>query len=166
MALVSQGWELVVTLMDSGLNRSTKTFELNNPADATAAAAAASTLLTRLNAVTDAEIVGYRLAEVFAEDAVSTPGASVQLEAQALITVGLASSPLKTASIVIPAPNAGIFQAATGAGQNIVDLTDSALVTYLNSFATGGLALVSDGEEVETNDFRRGIRRTVRKTGG
>jgi len=166
MALVQTGWELSVSLMDSGNDVTSKTFELNAPADAAAAAAAASTLMTRLQAVSAAELIGYRLSQVFAEDAPVTPGAAVENPNQAVITVRIDGNPLKKATVVIPAADAGIFVAATGAGKNTVDFTDAALIAYLNSFAVGGLALISDGEEIETNGFDSGYRRHIRSRRG
>lgn len=161
MALVSTGWELIVTLADRGLNIVTKTYEMT-AATAAAAATDAAAILAALNAVTDANIKGYRLAEVFAEDAFATPNLG-EVENQALLIFRLDSNPFKKASHYIPAPIDGIFVGAQGPTYNVLDNTDAAVLTYVGLFQSGGEALISDGETVDVLEGGRRIHRQSSK---
>jgi hypothetical protein len=149
MALVSNGFWLVVTLRDNGGNETTKTYQMV-AADADTAATDAAAVLTALNAVTDAVVVSYFAYERFIEAAFSYPGDGVQVENLALLDFDLVDHPEKTATVTIPAPNIGIFVASSGSGANIVDTSDAALVTFRDLFRTGGKLLISDGEVAES----------------
>lgn len=143
MALASVGWYLSVVLADNGGNKSTLRYDLT-AADAATAATDASTIMTELGPVTDAAIVGYSLGERFEED--TTFYGSGEIENIASISARIDSADQKWATIKIPAPAAGIFKAASGPDYNLVDVADADLVAYLNLFATGNEALLSDGE--------------------
>ena len=145
MALVSDGYELSVTLKDNGNNRSDKRYYLTS-ADFAEATTDAATIIAALNAVTDAHISGYRLAQKFIEDAYSAPGGGVQVENVAEVVGLISGESDKYARFEIPAPEAGVFVAASGKGSNIVDLGDTALLAYAALFQTGGEATLSDGE--------------------
>ena len=67
MAIAQQPWELVVNLVDQGGNKTTRTYELiatDTADDISAVRTAASDILAKLIAVTDAKVTGYRLAAV------------------------------------------------------------------------------------------------------
>jgi hypothetical protein len=169
MSLVTQGFKLTVTLVDSGGNKSTLRYELTAEtfADATTDTA---TILAALNAVTDAVIVSYHLGEVFEEDAVSYAAEGVQVENVASIVARISTgdSLEKWTTIRIPAPNIGIFQAATGKLSNQVDAADAALITYLETWESGGEATISDGEvladaSTSGNVYGKRIHRASRK---
>lgn len=148
MALVSDGFYLTVTLMDSGLNTSTLNFDLV-AADHATAVTDSATVIAALSAVTQAEIKAYSISNRFYEDNISVPIAGIQIENQALVVVQLASSPLKKASIRIPAPSPDIFLALTGEGSNTVDVLNAELVDYVDIWQeTGGIATLSDGEAI------------------
>jgi hypothetical protein len=149
MALVSNGFWLVVTLRDNGGNETTKTYQMV-AADADTAATDAATVITALNAVTDAVIVSYFTYERFIEDAFAYPGDGVQVENLALLDFDLVDHPEKTATVTIPAPNIGIFVASSGSGANVVDTSDAALIAFRDLFRTGGQLLISDGEVAES----------------
>ena len=148
MALTSNGFELHVTLMDSGLNTSNLTYVLL-AADYATAVIDSGTIIAALTAVTQAEIKAYSILERFIEDNIAVPVTNVNVENQALIVLQLASSPLKKASIKIPAPVPGIFLATTGEGSNVIDVLDTDLNTYVDTWQeTPGVATLSDGEQV------------------
>ena len=168
MALVSDGWFLNVTLVDSGGNSSTLSYNLvaANAADATAGAA---TVLAELAPITNAVIKSYTLVERFIEDALTLPGAGVNVEERASVVVQLASSPLKRSMVVIPAPAIGIFQGTSGDPLNTIDPTDADLRSYINLFSDSGsgVATISDGELVDNSSANQGIvtgKRTHRRS--
>lgn len=143
MALGSTGFYLNVSLSDTGGNKSVLRYDLT-AADFATAETDAATILAALNAVTDAAVVSYSLGEGFEED--TTYFGSGEVENVAIISARIDTTEAKEAILRIPAPNVGIFKAASGPDYNIVDAADVALVAYLNLFATGNEALVSDGE--------------------
>lgn len=147
MALVANGWELTVSLIDNGGNVSNKVYNLTS-ASAAEATTDTATILAALDAVTDAVIKSYRISEVYIEDALVLPAGMVQIENLASIVAQVSGDPLKKANFLIPAPNAGIFVGISGTAANQVDVQDTALVTYATIFGVGQQATLSDGETI------------------
>lgn len=145
MALVQIGFELSVSLVDNGGNTTNRVFSLVATDHATATTDA-GTILTALDAVTDSVVSGYRIVEVYGEDAFAFPSAGVENENQASLTLNIDGVGLKKANYKIPAPVIGLFTAPTGSGANVVDVSDAALNTFIDVFETGGIATLSDGE--------------------
>lgn len=144
MAIATQGFYFNISFVDTGGNVSSKTYQMTAPDYATAIADAAAAL-PLFEAVTDAEVSAYRVTEIFAEGTLTLP-ANAEIENQALITVGITGEPLKSATLTIPAPKAGIMTASSGEGYNVVDASDADLVAWLAMFSTGGNFTISDGE--------------------
>lgn len=163
MAFISTGWRGVFDLMDNGGNRTSKTYDLTAP-DAATAATDMATILTRLTAVTDCEIVAYHSYESFEEDTVAYPAAGVQKENQALLVFDIVDNPLKKVTHAIPAPKQAIFVGTTGPNANIVDTADSDVVNYRSLFQTGNECYISDGEVAFT--LISGKRRHVKNSNG
>lgn len=153
MALVTSGFQLTVSLLDNGGVVSNLEYNLI-AADAAAAATATATILAALSPdMTQSVISGYRLTEVFVEDALALPGANIDNNIKASITALLSGAGSKKAVLRVPAPPIAIFTAATGSGANIVDGQDAAVTAYLDLFKlTGGVATISDGETLSDND--------------
>lgn len=150
MAIVADGLQLVVALADNGGKPyGLKTFDLV-VTDPTLAGAVVTSILGKLNAVTDSIVAAYSLNQKFVEDALALPASGVQNENQAIITSPVVGEPTKSATITIPAANIGIFTNTSGKGANIVDMGDVALLAYLGIFdPTGGNeAYISDGEQI------------------
>lgn len=151
MAIITHHWELSVTLLDVGNATMTKSYELIG-ADYTAAAANAVALVSDLSGVTDLEITGYRLAEVFLEETVVVPTAlNAQKEMQGRAVLQLATSPLKKVTHDIPGPKDTLFTGAPGTnGYDILDPADSFVLAYFDNFraAGGPTATISDGEAI------------------
>jgi hypothetical protein len=151
MALASKGCFMNVTLADEAGNKSTLNYQLTH-ADIAALntnIADVATVLTALNAVTDARVVAYSIGQGFGEDADFYGAANSEVENVALISAKVDSAvPGKTVSLRIPAPAISIFQGNTGENKNIVDITDNDLRTYLGLFESTGPLLVSDGESI------------------
>lgn len=146
MALVADGFDLILNVVDSGGNTTTRTYRLDS-ADAATAATDAADVMTAFNAVSDASIAGYTVGERFVEDALTYP-ADAEIENNARITAKIVGRPNRSATIDIPAPNIGIFTGTTGPARNVVDLSDAALLTFLGLFDGSGPVTVSDGESI------------------
>lgn len=141
-----QPFGLSFTLVDSGVNQTTKTYALQG-ADLTAAALNANQFLAKFAAVTKANIKGYTLMQHFINDAFSVPVNGCEIENRADILVTLTTSPLKTGRIQIPAPIDAIMVGAPGTkNYNVVDLADPLLVDLFLSFNLNGDVFLSDGE--------------------
>jgi len=150
MALTSVGFRLIVDLADNGGKPfGQKSYDLVDT-DPTTVGAVATSILGKLNAVTDAVVAGYFLGERFVEGALTLPAAGVQNENQAIITCPIVGHPNKSATVTIPAATIGIFTNTSGKGANIVDMSDTALGDYLGIFdpTAGNEATISDGEQI------------------
>lgn len=162
MANVSAGWRLFVTLMDNGGNKTTKSFELTS-ADETAAAADSAAVVAALLAVTDAVLIDYASYELFVNDAVTYPASGVEIENQAQLLFDIVDHPEKRAVYSIPAPKPGIFVATSGAGANIIDTADAAVIAFRDLFRTAGESYISDGEVAETLISGKRVHRKSRR---
>ena len=87
MAIVVDSYEAVFTLKDNGGNTANKRYSLR-AATVAEAVTAATAILAELLDVTDAAVAGYRVSEIYINDAFALPGEGVQIENQASI-VGL-----------------------------------------------------------------------------
>lgn len=146
MALASVGFFVNVVLADSGGNKSTLRIKLIS-ADIETAVTDAGAVVAALNPITDAVITSYSVGEQYDESGSHLAAEGVQIENVALVSARILNAQEKWAILRVPAPNIGIFLAATGTQSNEVDPADSQLVTYLNLFVlTTGIATLSDGE--------------------
>lgn len=148
MAITSRGFKLVVALIDSGRDQSNLTFDLVAATYADAVTATTA-ILPLLEAVTDAVVKGYNIIENWAEATLVLPSGT-EVENRAVIVCQVNADPMKTATIVIPAASSGLFQTATGAGHNLIDVADADLLAYINIWqVSGALAKLSDGEYLD-----------------
>lgn len=171
MALVEQNWELVVGLVDRGGKTVNRTFELvatDTAGDADAVFTDVGTIITNLNAVTELVIKGYRVAKVFAEDALTLP-TSAEAEAEQRLTISalIVDDPLESATYHIPGPAQALFQAASGPGADLPNFSNSALDAFIEMFNSAGtnIAYISDGEFWDTNTAK-GKKTHSRSTNG
>ena len=164
MAFAPDRFEMSMTFRDSGGETTVKNVEIQ-AVDMTAALADAATLVALYAAVTDASIDRYTVSQVFIEGAPKVfVDATVKNSIQAVITVSLAGDVLKKATIVIPAPNIGIFSAVTGENSDIVDSADAEVVALVEGYQLAGQAYLSDHELVHaTTPNIKGIRRTIKR---
>lgn len=160
MALVSDGFHLSVSLVDYGGNQTNKRWKMT-AATYAAAVTDAAIVLAALNAVTDAVISAYAIAEDFVEDALSLPATINPVSVVASNTAYIDDAGQKKANFQIPSPNIGIFVGAIGDGADIVDGTDVAFLAYKALFDTGAQLLISDGESL--GGFLRGVRVTLKR---
>lgn len=164
MALVAQGYFLVVTFGDSSGDTTQRTYQMDVATDAAAAAAAAAAIPI-IDAVTDAVIISYYWYNRFVEDGDIYPlTANTQNENQAILTFALEGSATKTATTSIPAASAGIFVGTTGENSKQVDTTDAAVIAFRELFQAAGDFFISDGEKV--NVLKKGKRRHVKNNNG
>jgi len=147
MALVEQGYELVVSLVDSAGDPTTRTFPLN-AADAAEAATATTTILAAIAGASDGVVAGYRLALVFYEDALSLPATGVEGAVEASLTAYIEDAGNKKGDYSIPMPKAGVFVGTIGKSRNIVN-TGAAIVLAYHALFSGATppATFSDGEQ-------------------
>lgn len=156
MAVVQQAWRLVVSLVDTGGNKTSKTYELtatDTGDDISAVRTAASDIIAKLLAVTDAKMVNYQIAAVYVEDALTLP-TGAEIEDNLQISAKIAGIPNKSAVFEIPAPKSTLWQAPTGPGWNQPDFSVTALGNYINEFIVGGNATISDGESISVQDIK------------
>lgn len=143
MAFIFSGFEFAVRLVDNGGVATTRTYSLS-AADEDEADIAILAILTALGGVTDSVISGYSLNRVTAQDTLTLPASGVQNENQALIIMQL-TDVTKRATVSVPGAKPGIFMASAGAGADIVNPANAAVLAYVNLF-DGDPATVSDGE--------------------
>lgn len=151
MAIVTQGFELSITLDDNGANSTTLSWQANSAVvtDFASAQTQRDALVTDLDAISNSVIVGTRLTEVQYNDSVAYPVAGVENEDKASITY-LIQDTNKKGNLKIPAPVIGIFVNPTGPSANVVDVADALVIAYTDNFRTTGGWLVSDGESLQT----------------
>lgn len=148
MPLVSDGFDLIVKLADTGGKTFPMPYQLV-AADYAAATAAATTIIGRLNALTDMVVSGYSLSERFIEDALAFPTAPpVEGENKARLVLQIYDQPTKKVTVHIPGAIGLLYQAISGPGWDSVDLSYPPLAAYLTTWHPGGLATISDGENV------------------
>lgn len=161
MALTAVGFEVEVSLLDSGNDVTKKTYQLRGATIADAVTNA-GTFVAALVATSDAKVASYRVAQVWAEDALTAfANDTVRNSNQAVITVSIADNPLKKATIVIPAPKNAVFTAASGEGSDIVLPTAAIVLGLVDQFKSTGSVFISDGEDVDAVPNIKGVRRTV-----
>lgn len=150
MAFISDGFELQVSICDNGGKPfATRTYPLVDT-DPTTVDAVATSIIGKLNAVTDGVIAAYRVTEIFVEDTLTFPAAGVQNENQAIVTMPIDGNPRKSGTVTIPAASISNFTNTSGKGANVVNMANAALLAYLGIFDAnvGNEAYISDGEQV------------------
>ena len=133
----------------------------------TALATIRDTLVTQLNLNTKTLLLTNHIRITQEEDTLQIPAADCHVNEKASLVVLLDGGENKLATMKIPGPVDGMFQGASGADFDKVDVTDAGLNTFLDQFqATGGSFTLSDGEFLDdaANPARSG-RRLFQKTG-
>ncbi len=163
MALVNTGFQLTVTLVDSGNNRSTLRYDMDsaNVPDYATALAAATGMLADIGGVSGAVVANYSVNTVFREDGLVLP-ADEEVEDKASISFSMDNG--KTGNLRVPAPLIDIFQGATTELRNQVDIADLAVVAYTDNFRTAGEFLVSETNKLV--QLVRGKRIHVKNSNG
>lgn len=171
MALTALRWELVVGLADRGGKVVNRTFMLTSTdtaGDAAAVLTDVGTILTNLAAVTELKVKGYRVAKVYSESAFTLPtSAEAEAEQNLHVSALIVGDPTKSATYDIPGPKQALFQAASGAGADLPNFSNTALDNFLEMFNSGGsdLAYISDGESWDVNTAK-GKKTHKRSTNG
>jgi len=147
MALVSNGFQLSVSLVDYGGNQTSKLYEMTAADYATAITDLAIIMPALIN-MTDAVISAYSVSERYVENALSLPTTVNPVSVKAVMTAYINDAGDKKASFDVPSPRIGIFQAAVGAGADIVDTSDAAVLAYKALFDDGEQLFISDGESL------------------
>ena len=158
MALVTEGFEVTVTVADNGNNRSTLTFVCDpaNVPDFATAQTARLSIVTALDTLTQSIIVGTTLKEIQYEDAIVYPPALVENENKASITYQILGQN-KNGNLKIPAPIPTLFVGTAGDAANVVDVVNAALTTYVGNFFAAGYFTISDGEKIAQDPNGNGV---------
>ena len=166
MALVSTFFEVEVTFTESSgksVNRTYRADEtIEDPADLAVAWALA---LPFVNAMSDSVISKYVYKQIFVENALVLP-ADAENNDQALFSGKIAGDPTDSAILSVPAASIGIFQTTTGKGRDIVDMSDTAVQSFVDLFSAGGTNgtwTISDGEQWSEATVS-GVRRNTKST--
>jgi hypothetical protein len=150
MAFVPGRWFTIINMVDNGGDQASKRFELN-VADSTEATAAQTALLAAWNNVTDMKVVSYYTFQEEVSDVEALPASGVERENNALLTFEVRDKPNKSASLSIPAPKPAIFVATSGAGAEIVNTANAAVIALRDLFITDPpTVFLSDGESMGT----------------
>lgn len=153
MALVTKGFEVVVSMIDRGSNQTTRTYDLDPDIDTYAEAVTAKDdILAALAGVSALAVTGFSIKEKFEENALTIPTTSgAEVSAHAEISGILNGFATKRGTIDIPGPRDTIWVDTTGPNFNVVDTTNAAVLAYAGLFGiAANLALVSDGEQFAT----------------
>jgi hypothetical protein len=165
MAYNSRGFWANYVVVDISQGVSNMRVELQGAIYADAAADAVA-FLPLLAAVTGGTIKRYDVTEVWDNDGWALSSNEVLCSDKGLITIALADTPDKKASVAIPAPKLSIMEDTDGEGYNKIDKTDSDVIAFVNAFVeTTGYCKLSDGEyglAVASGGFVKG-RRVKRK---
>lgn len=158
MALVTEGFEVSVTLADNGGNRSTLRYVCDpaNVTDFATAQTARLSIVTALGNISESTIVGTALVETQYEDAIVYPPANVENENKASITYQILGKN-KKGNLKIPAPEPAIFVGSSEASANQVNTQNALVTAYMGNFQAAGYFLVSDGEKVAANPAPNGV---------
>lgn len=145
MALVSDGFELSVTLVDKSATKSTLSYALTATLIADAVTDAA-VILAALNDMTDSVVSQYRISEVFIEDALALPATAQNAEKASITLQSTVAN--KKVNVRVPAPPDAIMVSTSGPGNNQVNVSNAAVLAYADIFTAGGQATISDGDTV------------------
>jgi len=158
MALVTEGFEVMITVADNGDNRSTLTYVCDpvTVIDFATAQTARLSIVGALDTLTQSVIVGTRLTEVQYEDAIVLPASLVENENKASITYQIAGQN-KKGNLKIPAPIPTLFVGTSGSSANQVNTQNAALTTYMGNFQAAGYFTISDGEKVSADPAPNGV---------
>jgi len=150
MALVAQGWDLVINWLDRGAKSTTTTIKLvptDDAGDAADVLSAAVDVIAALNAGSDLVIASYFVAKRFIENALTLPTAgTAEKEAKAHIVAKISTDPTDSGVFDLPGPNDDMFLATSGDNADVVDVDNDPALSIVATFGPSGLAYISDGE--------------------
>lgn len=142
MALVASGYELTVDLRDTSNSSSVMRYDLEAATFAEANTDALA-IIAALDPLTNARIYSYRVVQVFREDAFTLPANAenaIKAEVSGLLVGG------GTGRFQIPAPVGLMFTDPSGAGYNIVKLSQQEVLDYAALFEPNSEAYIANGQ--------------------
>lgn len=148
MALVIWRFQLTIWFADTQDDQVTRTWEMQATDYATALTDAA-TVISRVEAVSDAEIAGFNVSGKYYEDDYTNPGNGVQNENQAVLLLLPTNESNPYPTVSIPAINDSVMKGASGPDNNIVDITNTDVLAFVGLFITDAELYLSDGETVQ-----------------
>lgn len=148
MAFNALSFGVTVSYIDNGGNQVTRDYVMGDSVtDYAGAVAAAGDILTDIIAFTDAAIPQYRVFQIFEEASLTLPGAAVQVENTASMTILLAGLGSKKANLNMPAPKAALFVSSSGPQANILNTGNSVVTNFIDNFLVAGDFTLSDLEK-------------------
>lgn len=153
MALVSDGFAYVITLVDNDANETIKRFELQAATYADAVTAGAAIVTALLN-VSDGKISATAIEQRFVEDALVLPAVLTPASEVVSVTARKAGAGNKKANYAIPMPKEAIMS-----GNSLI-VTNAAVQAFNDLFIAGNQAYISDGENLADADPLSGKRVT------
>ena len=150
MALVSSRFEVEATFTESSGKSVTRTYvAAASVTTLTALAVNWALALPFIQAMTDSVLSQYVYKQVFLEDALVLP-TDAENNDQALFSGKIFGDPSDSAILSVPAASIGIFVTPTGKGRDVVDMSDTAVQSFVDLFSdsgTNGDWTLSDGEQ-------------------
>jgi hypothetical protein len=154
MAYTQMRVNCAILFTDEDNQTAGKYIDLVPGADAAAALANAADIVAAYAQCSSAAIQTYTVTFGFYDGAL-TPAADSEVQARANIVVDLvtdATHKQEYGVIEIPSPLDTLFLAASGEGKNIVDVADTNVVSLVDQYKAGGVAMLADRQVVETVD--------------
>ena len=148
MAIITDHFEITMTLADEGCNVSTLTFQCRAALYADAVLAKTA-LIGAIQNMTNCAIQRVSINEVWKNDAFSYP-INTETANKLSMTVLLTGGTGKKANLKVPGPSDTLFGASGTAGFNILDTSNAAVAVYMNLFKSTGEFYVSDGEDLDS----------------
>jgi hypothetical protein len=149
LALVSDGFEVVVSFAETSGKTVDRTYKAGVSITTYAELAAAWALaLGKVVAVSDSVIATYVYKHIFVEDALVLPAAA-ENNNTALLSGKIIGQPRKSGTVTIPAVKPGLMVSPTGKGYDVVDTGDAVVIAFVNMFDSAiadGDWTISDGE--------------------
>jgi hypothetical protein len=148
MAMTFWHFMLTVWFADVSGKQTPYTWEMQ-ATDYTTALIDAATVLSALDAISDAEIAGFGVHGRYYEDAFTLPGSGVYNANTAALLLHPATEESTRPVVSIPAPKDAIFMGPTGSQNNIVDILNEDVLAFVALFIENAELYVSDGEVVD-----------------
>lgn len=150
MALVQNKFSVVVSFMETSGNVVTREYFADATiVDFAGLATAWALMLPDVAAMSDAVISGYTYKVGYIENALTLPTAA-ENNNQGLFTGKVFGDPTESAIVSVPAIKPALMVAATGKGFDVIDISDAAVIGFINHFTDGAAEstwVISDGEQ-------------------
>ncbi|MCG8434555.1 MAG: hypothetical protein MJA83_11035 [Gammaproteobacteria bacterium] len=159
MALITEGFEVTITLIDNGKGVSTLTYVCDPAVVTTFAEAqtARDNAVSALADVTQGTIVRTSVKEKQFEDNIVYPGSNVEIENKGSVTVQLYQSPDK-GNFTLPTISPAMFVGTSGQAADQIDVTNPFMTAYADLFRhTTGEFFIEKNQKIADSPNGNGI---------